>query len=954
MKKTFSFKGISRSIDPLIGGEGECMTLMNLRACNGSLKPVPEPVGMASLGVRYSSITWHGIAECYVCITDDAVKTVHFYDKEWNVVPDENGNMLVFDELTAVTAVETIGSILCCMTEMGIRYIHYSAGKYLWLGESPPIPELNISLDSKLHVLTTEESFSSSAFTDDFESSWRYNEKGFIDECIHYLNIDGYYIDRALFRFAMRLYDGSYVYCSHVIYASDEETSDYVGRDSNNFYTTKAGTDTSSPYTVKVRGFKPSFYFSGLDLKNWKDVVLGIDVFTTGSIMGHKADTLVANLHDRDTGGRVKKSFEGYSEKSGDEIWSDVDSSYLFYKIAEYDVEGHCTYSVEDVSQTNLLLQQSMNNVQTSVSLSSLAASCSYTFNNRLHVASLRELLFAGYEASSLKAVNGEKSKNEAIAVQVKIRTNDGIATVSRNYGSIEMSCNNGIFELPPLLSYPDTRAFEMNVYVSIDTELFVKSFKLLPHKYLNQAQYLHKGSRSLDVSVSSFFDSGFVAAAVSDEDVLRLFSYEIGTYEVVYSEADSCWKYNGKEFPPDEFSNLRIFAIPRDIADGDKIVFRISQGTGEGGETEICNIPIDSTWRLVGGAMPENRRMYEERGNVMKVSAVDNPFIFPAKCTYSPSQTPIIAMASNTLELSQGRFGEHPLFVFCEDGIWVMAIDPSGTLAYSGCYPYSREVCCNVLSVCSIDSGVVFVGERGIMLISGNTIKELSAPLLPENNIESFHQENDFFVELASLVYLQEWLANDGFCEYIRSCRIAYNGTSGEIVVMNGQYGYCYIYSLKNNLWSCISCSASGFVSSYSSLELFAHKGSETSVFTFGNGMSGSNKVLLITRPLLWGTKLHKRIEQIVLHAYASLPLLYDDRKPVLACYLLGSNDGLHFRILKGSEIHNEAQDIRFPFNPTQSYRYYIFAVAGVMGVSSILSGIEADVEIAWGNRIR
>lgn len=953
MQKSFSFKGITRSNDPLMAADGECMEMMNLRSCNGSFKPVPTPVSIASLPVRYLSVMWHGMAGYYICLTDDDRRTLHFYDKDWNRLAGDDGKELLFEELVGVTGVEVLGYVVCCLTDDGMRYLLFGEGRYHWLGESPAVPRLDISLESKLYTLTTEESFAGGSNIEDFESSWRCNKKGFIDECIYYLNIDGYYIDRALFRFALRLYDGSYIYCSHVIYASDDEMMDYVGRDSDNFYTEKATAGEYAPYTVRVKGFRPLFSFSSLNLEPWNDVVVGIDVFTTGSIMGHKAETLVARLHDSDTGGVIRKSFEGYSLKTVDELGDEVLSASLFYKIAEFDIHGNCTFNVKDVSPTNLQLQQSLVSSSLPASYSSVSGGCSCVLNNRLHVASLKETLFAGYDASMVAPVGRAKANIEGIAVETKIRTSSGVATVVRNYGSTDVCCGNGVFELTPLLSYPDSRAFEMTVYVYVDTELFCKNFVLLPHKYLDCAQYLHKGGNSFTVAVESVFRSGFVAADVNDDDVLKLFSYELGVHEVVYSEADGCWKYEGRDYPPAEFGHLRIFAIPRDVTDGDRIVFTIETEEGSEGKVDICNIPVDSTWTVLGGAMPESSRSSEERPNAIKVSATDNPFLFPAECTYAPSQAKVMAMASNNMELSQGRFGEHPLFVFCEDGIWAMSIDASGRVAYSGSYPFSREVCRNVRAVCCIDSGLVFVGQQGVMLVSGNRLKNISSALLPENNLSSFHQENDFFVRIASRVGLQKNIDVVDFHDYIGKCRIAYDARHGEIVVSNEQSDNCYVYSLSGAVWSRISCRVSGFVSGDVSLKMLVNSGNGTSVLVQGSEQVSSNNVLLVTRPQLFGSKQYKRIAQLVLRAYASPPVTNTAKAPVLACYMLCSNDGVHFRIVDGKECSGEAQDLRFPFFPTRAYRYFMFAVAGNMGVSSMITGLDADVSQAWNNRM-
>ena len=90
------------------------------------------------------------------------------------------------------------------------------------------------------------------------------------------------------------------------------------------------------------------------------------------------------------------------------------------------------------------------------------------------------------------------------------------------------------------------------------------------------------------------------------------------------------------------------------------------------------------------------------------------------------------------------------------------------------------------------------------------------------------------------------------------------------------------------------------------------------------------------------------------MLHAYASLPGSWVPEVPVLGCYVFCSNDGIHFKLLTGKEFHGEVQDLRFPFFPTSSYRYYLFVVVGEMGADSMLTGIETEISLAWNSRIR
>lgn len=958
MNKNFSFKGIVRNNDNILANEGECLELVNMRFVDGSLRPIPEMVERAVLPESYSAIYWHDKAACYICVGSNAPQNLSFYDSEWKVLVDGMGERLDFPMLEGVKSVEFLGYIVICMTENGIRYLLFADGTYRWLGEYPPVPKLTIGLSSKLHEITTDTAFPKSYVNTAVSSTWGYNSRGYFDECISKANKAGYYVDRALFRFALRLYDGSYIYCSNIIYVSDENEIDGVARDSKNLTSiTVTETDDDARYKVKVLSFKPEFKFSALELENWKGIVVGIDIFTSGSIMGKKIGTAINTSLDTETKQRVTERYEVYRDKEVDEIWNEVNDVSLFYKIAEYDINGNVLSAVDDVSQANIVLQDALSGFEQNAFYTSVVPDCCYMFNNRLHIASLRDSFFKGYDRFAFLPAGVETAVAERLAVMTRIKTQNGISEVMNCFDDIEVGYKNGNFLLPPLLMYPDSRAFEMRLFFVYDSETFVKSFPLTPHKYLNHSQYLNKIYLGYDVSVSAVFASGKEPSSVSKEDVLNLFGRNVGVHEVVYSAEKQCWLYKGAEFPPAEYASLRVFQIPRDIADGDKIVFTIKKGDDNATFVDINNIPFDDSWKLVIGSDDydyKESNVYEERENVMKVSMVDNPFVFPAKCTYPMSQGKIMAIATNKTAMSEGQFGEHPLYIFSKEGIQVLAVDSSGTVAYSNIYPVSHEVCQNPDCVCGTDSGVLFSGTQGVMLISGNRCVRLSVAM--DNDCKELEtvKRSGIIGRIASLNGNGDVVDATHFIDFMRTAKVARFPQMNELIFCNENYNYCYVYSMSANVWSKMSKSLAGFVTSGGELNMFCHKGDNTHIYVPGDMFSGKNTVLLITRPLLFGTKLPKRIMQLVLHAYLAKPENVASTTPFFSCLLLCSNDGVNFKLVSGCEKYDETQDVLFPYFPTCSYRYYIFALSGELDSKSMITGLGFDVCSSWNNRIR
>jgi hypothetical protein len=238
-------------------------------------------------------------------------------------------------------------------------YLIYRDGRYRLLGERPPMPVLEITTSAKLAQITTEVEFDSS-MDENIESSWRYNSKGYFDEAISVLNDTGYYVDRALFKYALRTFDGSYISISPAMYVSNEEFINSVGRDNYNLYSEALGSSPSK-YNVAVIGFKPEFRLTGLDLADWKNIVVGIDIFSTGSIMGKKVRTVRRRKRSSGSMGEYV-TYDCYDETDFDRLCADIADARHYYRIAEYDIDGNLVEALDDVSQTSLALQQTLEN----------------------------------------------------------------------------------------------------------------------------------------------------------------------------------------------------------------------------------------------------------------------------------------------------------------------------------------------------------------------------------------------------------------------------------------------------------------------------------------------------------------------------------------------------------------------------------------------------------------
>lgn len=960
MQKIFSFKGITRNTDSLYCAEGECEELVNLRHHNGVLTPFPTPDILASLPCNYSAVYRHEQASAYLCITADD-GSVHLFDD--NFVPLVTADKNILSEMSPqcknVKRIEFMGNIVCLFTDTTTMYAIFDSTHYIWLGERPPMPSLSFEVTSQVHELTTESSYIPGIAVSGADEAlyWANAAAGYYDECVAKLHERGCYIDRALFRYAFRLFDGSYAYFSPIYYVDDRNRIAGLYRDSGNFYSYPI-TPSSPPskYKVKVQGFKPKFVFEEFDITAWENIIISVDIFTSGSVPGHKVVNGNSRILSRRDSVYTSDSsgYDKYEFKTTTEIHTDVASTQLFYKVAEFDLNGKLVDELKDVSQSNLALSTSLG--EDAMSLMGRTAQYTYVFNGRLHLANLNESYFKGYNSDCFVPAT-MSSVSVPATVCTELKTTDGVVIVSRTYdGSFMLGCSDGAYFISPYIMYPDARAVKMTFAITVDGVTYCKTFPLTRHRILDIAYYLHENGDGITVSLSGEFASSATVTVLEPNAFKEFFSHTIGTYELKLSD-NNVWLYGDTVFTPatsaDDSGSYGAFLVRGTVTVGDKIIVTLADSYVTGRIEEITDIEINSSWQQLD-ALPvfEEQNCIDKRSNVMKVSEVDNPFYFPSKQTYTPSRNSIVAVCSNTVALSQGQFGQHPLYVLCTDGIWAMSTDASGAIAYTSSYPLSREVCVNAFSVKGVDSGVVFVSRKGAMLLNGGEITLLSSDLEEPRCEVSRSDDSTVISRIAGIVSLQNVVRKDNFFEYMLNAKVGFFYAERELLFSNPNYTYSYILSLNSGRWSKYTGVFDYISNTYPHFIGIVSSENETKVCTVNSDKVDWNSVMLLSRPLLCGTKLHKRILQLVLHA-SVVPAASDGSFNGLACYILGSNDGKNYKLISGSERRKEFSDMAFPYMPSQSYRYFSIAIVGCISTASTVVAAEMAIGTAWNNRL-
>lgn len=200
----------------------------------------------------------------------------------------------------------------------------------------------------------------------------------------------------------------------------------------------------------------------------------------------------------------------------------------------------------------------------------------------------------------------------------------------------------------------------------------------------------------------------------------------------------------------------------------------------------------------------PESQRIID-LPNKIYTSEVNNPFYFPALGINTVGTGTILGISSAVKALSQGQFGQFPLYAFTNEGVWALELSDTGT--FKARQPVARDVVIgDGNSITQIDTAVLFATKRGIMLISGSNTSCISDTINSDSpfNINALYGLNG------------KGSSHDRFLDYINNCQMLYDYTHQRIIVYNPDKTYAYIYSLKSKMWSTMPSSIKDSINSY------------------------------------------------------------------------------------------------------------------------------------------
>lgn len=298
-----------------------------------------------------------------------------------------------------------------------------------------------------------------------------------------------------------------------------------------------------------------------------------------------------------------------------------------------------------------------------------------------------------------------------------------------------------------------------------------------------------------------------------------------------------------------------------------------------------------------------------EDSSNKIYISDVDNPFTFPT--IKSIGCDSVMGVAAVTKPLSEGQYGQQSLYAFTKEGVWTLDVDAEGNILPA--HPTTYDVCTNFDSITQIEQSVLFVTDRGIMLLQGSDTVCITDGILGDSPFDP-----------ATLPHLDE-VANDinryhvanspMTHDFLAGCRMIYDYMHQHIIVFNpemtspdgrreyAKYPYAHVYSLKSKRWGMMQSNLASTVNSYPDALAITR---DRKLVSFANSDNEPVSGLLVTRPFKLGAPdayktIHNIVQRGVFHKGNVKTLLYGSRD-LYNWHLVGSSVDHWLRGLRGT----------------------------------------------------
>lgn len=368
----------------------------------------------------------------------------------------------------------------------------------------------------------------------------------------------------------------------------------------------------------------------------------------------------------------------------------------------------------------------------------------------------------------------------------------------------------------------------------------------------------------------------------------------------------------------------------------------------------------------------PSSANRIVDEGNKIFTSATDNPFYVPIGNINVIGDGQVRALASATQAMSQGQFGQHPMYAFTSTGVWALTVDNSG--GWGTVQPMTRDVIGTNSQPLSLDSTVIFLTERGLLQLAGATVEILSDVLsttdtaLDLNKFSALADAIDTKFGLVQVIPSQtegedptiittmptyahmrtKAVAFTNMHFPMGDANLGYDSDNQRIYVTPHGEDFSWVYNIKSRLWTQATTHLDKQVPSYP--ELISQQGSDVVLVSVDGGVV-SNRYpngLVVTRPIKFQDMgLLKKWREMILRGQFKN---YTLTTPMVMTALWGTRDWNKFALVASSQ---GSRITRWGGSPYFGH-VVLVALHGNNAYNIQVNGIDVDVEEEQINKLR
>lgn len=887
-QKEIKYTGITTIPSDYDCPDGDIASMINLVNENGNLVPVIPPEILFVLGNNQKVLYIHKTSDyCnyIVCDTNEGINNgkIRYFTENPSTQKD-----IISITNKELYQINSIGNTLVILTDQGLIYALYKSGSYVIMGDKAEFPSISFRLRSTIK--------SSEIMTSSFPAGGVFSgishpileeeaAKATRDVIFAYINPESANIKNTngfqqpfMIRYAYRLYDGSLYMFSAPVKMGPSENAHFLARVAG--FNTNNGAVTG--INMQITSISSSLYYEITNydilkesLPNWMDIVKSIDIFITPSLAGVDQENSCHNILPY-----------LYADTSSNER-ADVKSHTC---IGEKDDSGKPIYREYNMSEAwgESISQQSFISMKISTFLDNESALPFY------HICSIDINKIAKGE-NILPIENGALNglKNREFMEGDSQQSGTRVAKHAFTY--------NSRLNLANITMIPTSIPLE-SCFQYINGEYDNTSKKAIKKVYRHKG-YVFIESEKQDIMVD-------IISNIEMNILSSFFFYpDPKAFKIIIEREDN----NGIK----TYSSTKL----------------TEHKSLNGAYTDSINSFVSNFDTSILSNISRGIPHYNE----IHTSEVNNPFTFPPTGVNTIGSGEILGIRSATKALSQGQFGQFPLYAFTDEGVWAIEVSSEGK--YTAKQPATRDVCNNPESITQIDTAVLFTSERGIMLIQGSESVCISEILNKKSFDISTLKGYEQLAQMAGLT--TDHFKHTSFMEYIKGCNMSYDYTNQRIIVFNKEYSYAYVFSLQTKTWSMIPSNFINSVNSYPDSYIMAKSNTLVNVSNTGNEYSKGVKGIIITRPLkLDSPDLLKTITQSIHRGVFE--------KGHIKSVLYGSRDCINYIPITSSLDHTIRSIHGSP------YKYFRFAIITELSPGESLSGTSVVYETRQTNKLR